>query len=820
MKISLNWLRHYLKTPLDEKELSLILTESGLEVEAVEKVESVKGGLRGVVVAHVLTCEKHPGSDHLSLTTLDTGTGHPLPVVCGAPNVAAGQKVLLATVGTTLYFKGEPLVIKKAKIRGAESEGMICAEDELGIGTSHDGIMVLDPEAPVGMPAATYLGLKEDTVFEIGLTPNRTDATSHYGVARDLAASIRIRKPGVEARLVRPAVDAFTIHHQDLNIEVEIENPEACPRYSGITLSGVKVSESPAWLKELLLAAGIRPINNVVDITNFVLMETGQPLHAFDAAQIKGNKIVVRTAPEGTPFVTLDGITRTLSASDLMICNARDEMCIAGVFGGLHSGVTDSTTSIFLESACFAPGFIRKTSRRHQLFTDASFRFERGSDPEITLYALKRAALLLCEITGATVASEIKDEYPGPVKPAGVTLRFSQVERLTGKNIPPATLREILELLEYTIAAENTEHLVVQVPTCRVDVTREADVIEDILRIYGYNNIAFSEELHTALSYSPHPDPDRVQWEVAGMLVAAGFTEVMNNSLSTSRYYGLWDETARQGLVPIVNPLSRELDIMRADLLPGLLENIAFNLNRRASGIKIFEFGKVYRFNHQTDPSTEVTTRYPETRQLAIAVCGPREEESWEKDTRSADFYFAHAQLRKIMQRMGLPVNQLKYGELNDPFCAQGIQLMLKKQPLAQVKRVSGEMCAQFEIRQDVSVAILNWDIALEWSRQQKIVFSEMPRYPEVRRDLALLIDKNITFDELARIAYQSENRLLKQVGLFDIYEGEKTGPGKKSYALSFILQDSEKTLTEEIIDKVMDKLSKAFATQTGAQIR
>ncbi len=587
-------------------------------------------------------------------------------------------------------------MIKKAKIRGAESEGMICAEDELGIGTSLDGILGIDPEAPVGMPAATYLGLKEDTVFEIGLTPNRTDATSHYGVARDLAASIRIRKPGVEARLVRPAVDAFTIHHQDLNIEVEIENPEACPRYSGITLSGVKVSESPAWLKELLLAAGIRPINNVVDITNFVLMETGQPLHAFDAAQIEGNKIVVRTAPEGTPFVTLDGITRTLSASDLMICNARDEMCIAGVFGGLHSSVTDSTTSIFLESACFAPGFIRKTSRRHQLFTDASFRFERGSDPEITLYALKRAALLLCEITGATVASEIKDEYPGPVKPAVVTLRFRQVERLTGKNIPSATLREILELLEYTIAAENTEHLVVQVPTCRVDVTREADVIEDILRIYGYNNIAFSEELHTALSYSPHPDPDRVQWEVAGMLVAAGFTEVMNNSLSTSRYYGLWDETARQGLVPIVNPC-RDL-ISSGATCCRLLEILPSTLTAGLS-IKIFEFE---RCNGSTTTPTiiEVTTRIPKP---AVAKCRlrPARRRIWEK-YRSADFYFAHAQLRKILNAWAAcqPTEILR---TERSLLRAGPTLMLKKTPPAQVNASRARCAHNSTIRQDDS---------------------------------------------------------------------------------------------------------------------
>ncbi|MEJ5302093.1 MAG: phenylalanine--tRNA ligase subunit beta [Bacteroidales bacterium] len=822
MKISYNWLKRYLLCDLSPQEMAALLTESGLEVESLEKVESVKGGLKGVVVGEVITCEKHPDSDHLSLTTVNIGNGQVLPIVCGAPNVAAGQKVLVATVGTSLYFHGkdEPLVIKKAKIRGAVSEGMICAEDELGIGTSHDGIMVLSPDAPVGMEAAHYLGLKEDWVFEIGLTPNRTDATSHIGVARDLFASIKIRRPELQAAFQKPPVEEFTTDNRNLEISIELPQPEACIRYSGVTLSGIRVGESPEWLKELLTAAGIRPINNVVDVTNFVLMETGQPLHAFDADKITGKKVIVKTLEEGTPFVTLDGVERKLSSGDLMICNTEAPMCIGGVFGGLHSGVSENTVNVFLESACFNPTYIRKTSRRHQLFTDASFRFERGSDPEITLYALKRAALLIKEIAGGQISSDIVDVYPSPVNKAEVVLRFKQLKRLVGAEIPSETVADILRLLEYEIVEKTQDNIRVKVPTCRVDVTREADVIEDILRIYGYNNISFSEELHTSLSYSTHPDPELMRWEVAGLLTGAGFNEVMNNSLTSSAFYEIWDEESRRRLVKILNPLSRELDIMRADLLPGLLQNIVHNVNRQIENLKIFEFGKVYQFAPDTQIDTEVSQRYPEENRLAIVASGRRENESWEKDNRQADFYYVHAILRQVLRRMGLRLTDLRYSEFSSPFYSQAIGLTYKKQVLAIIGKVSDTMLKLFDIKQEISVATLNWDLTLDIARNQRLEYTELPRFPESRRDLALLLDKQIKFDEIERLAWQTEGKILKQVGLFDIYEGDKIPEGKKSYALSFTFQDLTQTLTAAAIDKAMERLVKAFAAKLNAQVR
>ncbi|MGC8866243.1 MAG: phenylalanine--tRNA ligase subunit beta [Bacteroidales bacterium] len=822
MKISYNWLRRYLQCDLSPQDMASLLTESGLEVEALEKVESVKGGLQGVKVGQVLTCEKHPDSDHLSLTTVDMGNGQVLPIVCGAPNVAAGQKVLVATVGTSLYFHGkdEPLVIKKAKIRGAVSEGMICAEDELGLGTSHDGIMVLNPDAPVGMDAARYLGLKEDWVFEIGLTPNRTDATSHLGVARDLFASIKTRRPEVQVSFHKPEVDKFKTDDHTFTVDIELPQPEACIRYSGVTLTGLKVGESPEWLKELLMAAGIRPINNVVDVTNFVLMETGQPLHAFDADKITGKKVIVKTLAEGTPFVTLDGLERKLSSSDLMICNTEEPMCIGGVFGGLHSGVTENTVNVFLESACFNPSYIRKTSRRHQLFTDASFRFERGSDPEITLYALKRAALLIQEIAGGKISSEIIDVYPQPVNPSIVTLRFAQLKRLVGAEISPATVSQILRLLEYEILEETPNFIQVKVPTCRVDVTREADVIEDVLRIFGYNNISFTEELHTSLSYSSHPDPELVKWEVAGMLAGAGFNEVINNSLTASAFYELWDEERKRSLVKILNPLSRDLDIMRPDLLPGLLQTVTHNINRQVEDLKIFEFGKIYRLAADTPVETEVTQRYPETTQLALAVCGRREKESWEKDQRQAGFYYVHAILRQVLRRLGYKNTELRYTEMADPFYSSIIALNYKKQELVRIGKVSKSLLKTFDLKQDVFVATLNWDLALDFARKQHIEFSELPRFPESRRDLALLLDKSVKFDDVECLAWQTEGKILKQVGLFDIYEGDKIPAGKKSYAFSFVFQDSEKTLTTEAIDKAMERLIKVFSGKLNAQVR
>lgn len=820
MKISTKWLRRYIETSLDPFEISEILTESGLEVESIETVETIKGGLKGVVIGQVVACQKLPDSDHLYLTQVNIGKEIPLSVVCGAPNVAEGQKVLLATVGTTLYFKNEPLFIKKAKIRGAISEGMICAEDELGLGTSHDGIMILPPDAPIGMPAAQYFHLDEDVVFEIGLTPNRTDATSHIGVARDLHASILARRPDVHSRFQKPSVAQFKTDNYDYEIDIEISDPHACIRYSGITLSNVHVGESPSWLKELLQSVGIRPINNVVDITNFVLMEMGQPLHAFDADKIKGKKVIVKTLPEGTSFTTLDGIERKLDSSDLMICNVKEGMCIAGVFGGLDSGISPSTRNVFIESACFNPSFIRKTSRRHQLFTDASFRYERGSDPDITIYALKRAAILLQEITDAKISSEIKDVYPSPIRPAEINLRYSQVDRLVGQNIAKEQIRSILQNLEYQILQELPQALRVSVPTCRIDVTREADVIEDVLRIYGYNNVSFREEIHTSLSYFSYPNDEQIKWEIAGMLVGNGFYEVKNNSLSFSQHYSLWSDERQATLVKLFNPLSRELDVMRGDMLPGLLENLAFNLNHQISNLKIFEFGKIYRFDEKVDFNAEVSIRYPEKQQLALVVTGLRENESWEKDQRKADFYYLHAILRKIFQRTGFNIRMLKIVEAQNPFYEQGVNLLYKNEVLAWLGIVSKKMLQKFDIHQEVVAAIIDWDKLTSLSMQSSIEYREIPRFPEVRRDLALLVDNRVKFAEIETLAWQTENRLLRQVNLFDIYVGEKIGMGKKSYAISFILQDKEKTLTDETIEKTMAKLIKAFEQKLGAQLR
>ena len=820
MKISTKWLRRYIETSLDPFEISEILTESGLEVESIETVETIKGGLKGVVIGQVVACQKLPDSDHLYLTQVNIGKEIPLSVVCGAPNVAEGQKVLLATVGTTLYFKNEPLFIKKAKIRGAISEGMICAEDELGLGTSHDGIMILPPDAPIGMPAAQYFHLDEDVVFEIGLTPNRTDATSHIGVARDLHASILARRPDVHSRFQKPSVAQFKTDNYDYEIDIEISDPHACIRYSGITLSNVHVGESPSWLKELLQSVGIRPINNVVDITNFVLMEMGQPLHAFDADKIKGKKVIVKTLPEGTSFTTLDGIERKLDSSDLMICNVKEGMCIAGVFGGLDSGISPSTRNVFIESACFNPSFIRKTSRRHQLFTDASFRYERGSDPDITIYALKRAAILLQEITDAKVSSEIKDVYPSPIRPVEINLRYSQVDRLVGQHIAKEQIRSILQNLEYQILQELPQALRVSVPTCRIDVTREADVIEDVLRIYGYNNVSFREEIHTSLSYFSYPNDEQIKWEIAGMLVGNGFYEVKNNSLSFSQHYSLWSDERQATLVKLFNPLSRELDVMRGDMLPGLLENLAFNLNHQISNLKIFEFGKIYRFDEKVDFNAEVGIRYPEKQQLALVVTGLRENESWEKDQRKADFYYLHAILRKIFQRTGFNMRMLKIIEAQNPFYEQGVNLLYKNEVLAWLGIVSKKMLQKFDIHQEVVAAIIDWDKLTSLSMQSSIEYREIPRFPEVRRDLALLVDNRVKFAEIETLAWQTENRLLRQVNLFDIYVGEKIGMGKKSYAISFILQDKEKTLTDETIEKTMAKLIKAFEQKLGAQLR
>ncbi len=820
MKISYNWLKNYIPTIPAPDVVAALLTESGLEVEAIEPIEQLKGGLAGVVTGQVLTCEKHPDSDHLSLTTVDVGAANPLPIVCGAPNVAAGQKVLVATVGTTLEMNGQSIVIKKAKIRGVPSEGMICAEDELGIGTSHAGIMVLAPETKVGVPAKEFLGLKEDFVFEIGLTPNRTDATSHIGVAREIVACIKSHYPEQSIELIRPTVEPFTIDNTSLDIEVIVENLDACPRYSGLTISGVKVAESPEWLKTYLTAIGQRPINNIVDITNFVLMETGQPLHAFDAAEIAGNKILVRNLPDGTPFVTLDGIDRKLSLNDLMICNQTEGMCIAGVFGGQKSGVSEKTTDIFLESACFSSTSIRKTGRLHMLHTDASFRFERGSDPNMTIYALKRAALLIKEIAGGQVSSSIKDVKIQDFKPIEVVYNFKNASRLIGKEIQTEKVVSILKSLEYEILHTCSESVTVAVPTYRVDVTREADVIEDVLRIYGYNNVAFSEELHTSLSYASKPDPEQAQSILSDMLSSAGFSEIMNNSLTTSRYVNDFPALGTEKTVHIVNPLSKELDVMRQSLLFGVLETIIRNQNQKVSDVKIYEFGKVYGYNQQLKESGDVTKTYQETKYLGLAVCGSLNRESWNKDTQKAGFYFLRSKMEQVFKKMGLDVSKLKFQELENDLFAYGLILLYRKEPVAMIGQLAAKLLKYFDIKQEVAYAEIDWNVLLKIHATTKFKYESLPKFPPVRRDLALLVSKSIKFSEIESLALQTETKLLKKVGLFDIFEGEKIGAEKKSYAVSFILRDDEKTLTDEQVDKTMERLLKAFREKLGAELR
>ncbi len=820
MKISYNWLKNYIQGIPDPETIASLLTESGLEVEGLEKIETIKGGLAGVITGKVLTCEKHPDSDHLSITTVDTGHGQPLSVVCGAANVAAGQIVMVATIGTTLYMNGEALTIKKSKIRGVASEGMICAEDELGIGTSHAGIMVLDPSVKPGIPAKEFFNIKDDYVFEIGLTPNRTDATAHFGVAREIVACMKSHHPEIETYLVKPTVDAFISESNELDIEVIVENSVACPRYSGLTISGITVTESPGWLKDYLLAIGQRPINNIVDITNFVLMETGQPLHAFDADYIKGNKVVVRNLKEGTPFVTLDGVERKLSANDLMICNESEGMCIAGVFGGQKSGVTENTTKIFLESACFSPSSIRKTGRYHVLHTDASFRFERGTDPNITVYALKRAALLIKEIAGGKITSGIKDIHTSEFKPAEIIFNYNNAARLIGKSIPVAKIHSILKSLDYNILSSEESAVTVTVPTYRVDVTREVDIIEDLLRIYGYNNVEFSEELHTSLSYANKPDPERIQELISDMLSAGGFSEIMNNSLTTSRYSNDFQELSPEKSVHVVNPLSKELDAMRQSLLFGALETIIRNQNHKVTDLKIYEFGKIYQYNPEFKDSADITKCYSERLQLGISVCGNRERENWEKDSRKAGIFFLRSKIDQVFRKLGLDTEKLKYQPFESEIFAFGLEINYKKERIARAGQISHKLLKYFDIKQEVSYAEIEWNTLIKLHANTKFEYAGIPKFPSVRRDLALLLNKKVSFKEIESLAYQTETRLLKNVGLFDIYEGEKIGLDKKSYAVSFILRDEEKTLTDEQVDKTMDKLIKAFTDKLEAQIR
>ena len=817
MKISYNWLKDYLEFDIEPARLSVILTQLGLEVEAVEEWESVKGGLKGVVIGEVLTCQKHPDADKLSVTTVNIGKAEPLQIVCGAPNVAAGQKVPVATVGTIVFKGNESFEIKKTRIRGIASEGMICAEDELGLGTLHEGIMVLDKNAIPGTPASEYFKVASDYVFQIGLTPNRIDSGSHFGVARDLAAYLNINE-GKKVKAQRPSVDAFRPDNNSNPYDVVIENTRDCPRYTGITISGVTISESPDWLKNKLSSIGLNPINNVVDITNFVQHEIGQPLHAFDADKIEGRKVIIRNLPDNSKFITLDGIERKLSSKDLMICNAREGMCIAGVFGGIESGVTGSTRNIFLESAYFNPVSIRKTARRHVLNTDASFRFERGADPEMTEWALKRAIMLIKEIAGGKISSDIADVYPEKLKRVNIEISYKNIDRLIGKKIDRETIKRILDLLDIIILKETGEGLKAEVPLYRVDVQREADVIEEILRIYGYNNVEIDEHVNSTL-YSPEkPDREKLANIIADMLTANGFCEIMCNSLNPADFYRNGDFNADQ-LVMLANPLSSDLNAMRQSLLFGGLTSVAWNINRQNLDLKLFELGNCY-FKTKTRKSLPEVDDFSERRSLDIFISGNNGHTRWNYKAAPTDFFNIKSEVEMILHRLGIKTEDILKGESERKYFAESITYLSGDQIIAEAGRISDEYLRKFDIPQDVHYAHIDWDMLLKMIRNHSVAYSEISKYPWVRRDLALLLDKEVRFSRIREIAFKTEKYLIRNIDLFDVYESESLGQNKKSYAVSFILRDDLKTLTDSNIEKVMNNLIRAFEKELGAVIR
>jgi phenylalanyl-tRNA synthetase beta chain len=818
MKISYNWLKDYLKIDLEPAKAAEILTSIGLEIEGMEEWESVKGGLQGVVIGEVLTCKRHPDADKLSVTTVNTGGPEPLHIVCGAPNVAAGQKVPVATVGTMVYKGGESLEIKKSKIRGEISEGMICAEDEIGLGSSHDGIMILDSNAVVGTPASEYFKIVRDTVFEIGLTPNRIDSGSHFGVARDLAAYLNMNG-GLASKAVLPSVEGFKPDNNKNSIEVIIENTSDCPRYTGITISGVTIAESPEWLKNKLRAIGLNPINNIVDITNFVMHEVGQPLHAFDADKISGKKVIIRNLPEKSKFTTLDSVERSLSSKDLMICNTEEGMCIAGVFGGIKSGITSATRNIFLESAYFNPVSIRKTSKRHTLKTDASFRFERGADPEITPWALKRAVMLMKELAGGEISSDIVDVYPNPVKRTNVEVNYRNIDRLIGKKIGESTIKEILGLLDIKILSEDAENLTLEIPTYRVDVKKEADVIEDVLRIYGYNNVEISDHVNSTLSYPEKPDREKLVNSVSDLLSANGFAEIMCNSLNPSEWYEKNSDFDKEQLVILANPLSSDLNAMRQSLLFGGLSSVAWNLNRQNQDLKLYEFGNCY-FYHKSEGPYPKADDYSEKRSLDLFLTGSTNRPNWSFKENPTGFFNIKSYVEMVISRLGLKPESMSTGESEKKYFAESISYLHNNKTLAETGRISKNYLNQFDIKQEVYYGHIDWDLLLRATRNHSISFSELPKYPAVRRDLALLIDRSIKFSQIRDIAFRTERNLLKEVDLFDVYESDSLGQNKKSYAVSFILRDDLKTLTDKNIDKVMNNLIRSFGNEINAQIR
>lgn len=820
MNISYNWLKDYLDFDLQPNEVADALTSIGLETGSVEEVQTIKGGLEGLVIGEVLTCVEHPNSDHLHVTTVNVGGEAPLQIVCGAPNVAAGQKVVVAVNGTKLYDGDECFTIKRSKLRGVESNGMICAEDEIGVGTDHAGIIVLPQDTPVGTLAKDYYNVKSDYVLEVDITPNRVDATSHYGVARDLAAYLK--QIGRPAHLTMPSVDAFKIDDATPAISVEVENTEACLRYSGVTIKGVTVKESPEWLQNRLNIIGLRPINNVVDVTNFVLHEMGQPLHSFDANKVKGNKVIVKTQPEGTKFVTLDGVERTLTERDLMICNAEEAMCIGGVFGGLDSGVTEQTTDVFLESACFHPTWIRKTARRFGLNTDASFRFERGLDANNTIYVLKRAALLIQELAGGKITGEIQDVYPKVVEPYTVEVTYNKINTLIGKVIPVETVKSILESLEMKIVSETAEGLTLHVPVYRIDVQRDVDVIEDILRIYGYNNVEFSDSVKSNLSYkTPTDRSNELQHLVSEQLCGYGFNEILNNSLTRSAYYDGLSTYPAAHCVMLMNPLSADLNCMRQSLLFGGLESIEHNAKRKNGNIRFFEFGNCYDYNVDNKKEDETLSAFSEDYRLALWVCGNRVENNWAHANEKSTVYELKAYVENVLHRLGVNDKKIIFGNLSNDLYDAGLSITTTSgRQLGTLGIVNHKICKAMDIDFEVYYAELSWTLLMKETKKNKVTFSEISKFPAVKRDLALLIDKSVKFAEIEKIASDSERKLLKEVSLFDVYEGKNLPAGKKSYAVSFYLQDETKTLNDKQIDAIMKKIQTNLEQKLGAQLR
>ncbi len=820
MNISYKWLKRYLATEHTAEELATILTDIGLEVESVEKVETIRGGLAGVVVGHVLTCEDHPNSDHLHITTVDVGQGEPLQIVCGAANCRQGLKVMCATVGTTLYPDGgdEEFKIKRSKIRSVESLGMLCAEDELGVGGSHAGIMELPESTPVGMPAKEYFNIEDDYILVIGLTPNRVDASSHIGVARDICAYLAAR--GESVKVVMPDVSAFEVDDQSLPFEIEVADSAAAPRYAAVSVSGCTVAPSPDWMQNELRAAGISPKNNLVDITNYVLLELGQPLHAFDMDKVEGRKIVVKTCEEGTKFMTLDGIERKLNSQDLMICSAERPMCIAGVFGGLDSGVSENTTNVLIESAYFNPVSVRKTARAHGLNTDSSFRFERGVDPNIQVYAAKRAALLMKELAGGKISSEIVDVYPEPIADFVFDLSLDRVNRLIGKQIPEPTVMKILEALEVKILEEKGDVLTLSVPPYRVDVHREVDMIEEILRHYGYNNVEIPSRVVSTLSHSPKVDRNKLMNMAADFITANGYTEIMSNSLTRGAYYEGLNSYPESKCVRILNPLSVDLNVMRQTLLFNVLEAVNLNANRKNGDLRLYEFGNCYYYNAEAHSAENPHAAYSEEYRLAIAVTGLAVQQSWNARPEASSFYTLRQMAEKLLRRFGLEIYNLKSEPLDSDLFSEGLSFKHNGKELFQIGVVSKKICRKLDVKQDVYFLEMNFDQLVKSTKKHKIVAQELSKFPEVRRDLALLVDKSVSFAQLRDVAHAADKKLLKSVSLFDVYEGDKLPEGKKSYALSFVLEDKTQTLTDKVIEKVMANLTRQFEDKAGAQVR